>query len=63
MERRAARATSAGGSLMCSLCGAQWEDHQPYVEEEFASLEGCIQAMGRRIAEIDVRTAHHEGPT
>lgn len=47
---------------MCSLCGAQWEDHQPFVEEEFASLEGCIQAMGRRIAEIDVRTAHLDGP-
>jgi hypothetical protein len=46
---------------MCTLCGSQWEDHQPFIDEETASMEGCIQAMGRRIAELDVRTVHVDG--
>ena len=61
MERRTGSVTSVGGTLMCSLCGSQWEDHQPFVEEQTTSIEGCIQAMGRRIAEIDIRTAHDDG--
>ncbi len=58
MDAGVGRVISVGGNLMCSLCGSQWEDHQPFIEEELASAQGCIQAMGRRIAELDVRTAH-----
>jgi hypothetical protein len=61
MERGIGKVTTAGASLMCSLCGSQWEDHHPFTDEEFASMEGCIQAIGRRIAELDVRTAHIDG--
>ena len=49
--------TSIDGNLMCSLCGSQWEDHRPFADGEVTPLEGCVQALGRRLAELDVRTA------
>ena len=57
MDQGIGRVTSVDGNLMCSLCGSQWEDHRPFAEEESSSVEGCVQAIGRRLAELDVRTA------
>ena len=33
MERGIGKVTTAGASLMCSLCGSQWEDHHPFTDE------------------------------
>jgi hypothetical protein len=49
--------TSVEGTLMCSLCGCEWSEHAPHAGGEVSPLAGCVQALGRRLAEIDVRTA------
>ena len=49
--------TSVAGELMCSLCGSGWSEHEPFSEGEVSPVAGCVQALGRRLAELDARTA------
>jgi len=57
MPEAVGEAVSVEGHLMCTLCGSQWEDHLPFVDDDKSRIEGCLQALGRRLGELDVRTA------
>ncbi len=56
MTQGEGRVTSVDGNLMCSLCGCEWAEHEPFSDGEVSPFEGCLQAIGRRLAEVDVRT-------
>ena len=57
MEQHLGAVVSVDGTLMCSLCGCEWAEHQPFAEDDVTPVEGCVQAIGRRLAEVDARTA------
>ena len=57
MGEHASVVTSVEGTLMCSLCGCEWAEHLPFAVDQETPIEGCIQALGRRLAELDARTS------
>ena len=56
MEQSLGTVVSIDGTLMCSLCGCEWAEHQPFADDVVTPLGGCVQAIGRRLAEVDART-------
>ncbi len=57
MQEAEGTVVTVDGMLMCSLCGGEWAEHLPHADDEKSPVAGCIQAIGRRLAELDARTA------